>query len=66
MNKIKSFFTENIGAAAIEYGLIAALIAVIIIGTVKIIGLKLSSDLNKITNHSVAEEVERMSKTSSS
>lgn len=31
MNKIKSFITDDSGATAIEYGLIAALISVVII-----------------------------------
>lgn len=38
MNLIKSFAKDESGATAIEYGLIAALISVVIIGTVATIG----------------------------
>ena len=38
---IKSFAREEEGVTAIEYGLIAALIAVVIIGSVTLVGTKL-------------------------
>ncbi len=38
MNLIKNFIQEEDGVTAIEYGLIAALIAVVIIVAVKLIG----------------------------
>jgi pilus assembly protein Flp/PilA len=40
---------EN-GATAIEYGLIAALIAVVIIGAVTVVGTSLSSTFNSVAN----------------
>ncbi|HEU0204609.1 MAG TPA: Flp family type IVb pilin [Burkholderiaceae bacterium] len=39
--KAKQFAREEDGVTAIEYGLIAALIAVIIIGSVQLVGQKL-------------------------
>lgn len=41
MNFIKNFIREEDGVTAIEYGLIAALIAVVIIGSVTTVGTKL-------------------------
>jgi pilus assembly protein Flp/PilA len=38
MQFIKNFITEEDGVTAIEYGLIAALIAVVIIGSVRLAG----------------------------
>lgn len=40
-NFIKSFAKDESGATAIEYGMIAALIAVAIVGTLALIGPKL-------------------------
>jgi len=42
MNFIKNFIREEDGVTAIEYGLIAALIAVVIIGAVATIGTQLN------------------------
>lgn len=39
----KKFSADESGATAIEYGMIAALIAVVIIGTLKLIGPKLNN-----------------------
>lgn len=44
------FAADESGVTAIEYGLIAALIAVVIIGAVSTIGTKLSSNFQKIAN----------------
>lgn len=41
MNLLKKFAADESGATAIEYGLIAALIAVVIIGAVSMIGPQL-------------------------
>ena len=38
MQAIKNFINDEAGVTAIEYGLIAALIAVVIIGAVQILG----------------------------
>lgn len=43
MNFIKNFIAEEDGVTAIEYGLIAALIAVAIVGAVKLLGTNLSN-----------------------
>jgi pilus assembly protein Flp/PilA len=42
MNIINRFIRDESGATAIEYGLIAALIAVVIIGAVTTVGSKLN------------------------
>ena len=42
-NLLSRFFMNESGVTAIEYGLIAALIAVFIIGAVSAVGTKLSS-----------------------
>lgn len=41
MNNVKRFVQDEEGVTAIEYGLIAALIAVVIIGSVRLLGLTL-------------------------
>ena len=45
---IKNFAREEDGVTAIEYGLIAALIAVVIIGSVTLVGGKLDGIFNYI------------------
>ena len=44
-NSIKRFFADQSGATAIEYGLIVALIAVVIIGAVTTLGTNLNTTL---------------------
>lgn len=48
MNTIARFFSDESGATAIEYGLIAALIAVVVIGAVTAVGTGLSSTFNTV------------------
>ena len=48
MEKIKRFFKEEDGVTAIEYGLIAALIAVVIIGTVTTLGTTLNTKFQAV------------------
>jgi len=48
MSKINSFIRDENGATAIEYGLIAAGISVVIIGIVNGIGSKLASTFSSI------------------
>lgn len=48
MKAIQKFIRDEQGVTAIEYGLIAALIAVVIIAAVKIIGTQLSTTFTKI------------------
>jgi pilus assembly protein Flp/PilA len=46
---VKRFAGDESGATAIEYGMIAALIAVVIIGTLKVIGTQLNAKFNSIS-----------------
>jgi pilus assembly protein Flp/PilA len=48
MNLISRFVRDESGATAIEYGLIAALIAVVIIGGVSAVGTQLSATFNAV------------------
>ncbi|MBL6853861.1 MAG: Flp family type IVb pilin [Alphaproteobacteria bacterium] len=48
MQNIKRFIRDENGATAIEYGLIAALIAVVIIGAVTTVGTSLSATFTKV------------------
>jgi pilus assembly protein Flp/PilA len=50
LNKFIAFFNENSGATAIEYGLIAGLIAVVIIGAVGAVGNKVSAQFTNVGN----------------
>ena len=50
MNIISRFVRDESGATAIEYGLIAALIAVVIITVVKNVGTQLSSTFTNVQN----------------
>ncbi len=43
MEKIRNFFKDESGAAAVEYGLLVALIAVVIIGAVAALGTGIST-----------------------
>ena len=49
MNLISRFVRDESGATAIEYGLIAALIAVVIITAIKAVGTKLSTTFNSVS-----------------
>ena len=48
MNFIKNFIQDDDGVTAIEYGLIAALIAVVIIVAVQLIGTRLDITFDNI------------------
>lgn len=48
MNLFKKFVADESGATAIEYGLIAALIAVVVIGTVSLLGGQLQDTFQTI------------------
>ena len=48
LNWLKSFIENDEGVTAIEYGLIAALIAVVIIAAVTIVGTELESTFTTI------------------
>ncbi len=47
---VTRFAKDESGATAIEYGLIAALISVVIIGVLSTIGTKLNSKFQEISN----------------
>jgi pilus assembly protein Flp/PilA len=52
MSKFVSNFLKNeSGATAIEYGLIAALIAVVLVGAIGLIGTNLSGTFAKVSNN---------------
>jgi pilus assembly protein Flp/PilA len=48
-NMISRFMSDESGVTAIEYGLIAALIAVLIIGAVAAVGTNLSSTFSTVS-----------------
>jgi pilus assembly protein Flp/PilA len=50
MKMIKKLFKNEEGATAIEYGLIAALIAVAAIAAMSSLGTNLSNTFNKVNN----------------
>jgi pilus assembly protein Flp/PilA len=49
MNLISRFVRDESGATAIEYGLIAALIAVVIIGAVTTVGTSLTATFTRVS-----------------
>lgn len=51
MNAIKNFIQNEDGVTAIEYGLIAALIAVVIVGAVKLVGTSLNTIFGTINTN---------------
>ena len=50
MKTLSRFVSDERGATAIEYGLIAALIAVVIVGAVTVIGTKLNTSFGNVGN----------------
>ncbi|MBV9395120.1 MAG: Flp family type IVb pilin [Methylobacteriaceae bacterium] len=51
MRTITKFWSDESGATAIEYGLLASLIAVVIIGAVKLVGSNLSTKFNAVATN---------------
>ena len=51
MSMFKRFAADESGATAIEYGLIAALIAVVIIGSLKLVGSNLNAKFSAIAGN---------------
>ena len=49
MNSIKKFINDESGVTAIEYAMIAALIAVVIVAAVRTLGTKMSSMFTSVT-----------------
>lgn len=50
MKNLSRFFADESGATAIEYGLIAALISVVIIGAVALIGTRLNARFSTVAS----------------
>jgi pilus assembly protein Flp/PilA len=48
---VSRFLADESGATAIEYGLLAALISVVIIGAVKLAGSNLSTTFTNVANN---------------
>lgn len=51
---VSRFINDESGATAIEYGLIAALIAVVIIGAVGLLGTNINTTFTRVANAIVA------------
>lgn len=49
MTMLKDFFKDRSGATAIEYGLIAGLIAIVIIGGLTAVGTKLNTKISHVS-----------------
>jgi len=47
----KRFMNDESGATAIEYGLIAALVAVVLVGALTLMGTKLSGTFDKVSTN---------------
>lgn len=47
---LKKFFQDETGASAVEYGLLVALIAVVIIGAVTALGTNIKTKFNEAAN----------------
>ena len=50
INRLMKFFKEDEGATAVEYGIMVAAIAAVIIGIVVIVGQKTENAFNKVAN----------------
>ncbi len=51
MKQIKKFFEDESGASAVEYGLLVALIAVVIIGGVGLLGTTLNTKFTGVAGN---------------
>ncbi len=50
MKRIKNFFKDDSGAAAVEYGLLVCLIACVIIAAVTLLGVHVNDAFNTAAN----------------
>jgi pilus assembly protein Flp/PilA len=50
MNALKNFVQDESGASAVEYGLLVALIAVVIIGAVTALGTSISNVFSTVSS----------------
>jgi pilus assembly protein Flp/PilA len=48
MERVKKFFKDESGVTALEYALIAALVAVVIVGAVQALGLSVQNTFNNV------------------
>lgn len=51
MNLLKKFAADESGATAIEYGLIAALVAVVVIGALTVLGENLTTTFERVSEN---------------
>jgi pilus assembly protein Flp/PilA len=51
MRNLKEFLGDASGATAIEYSIIASLIALVIIGSLSVIGNKLSTSFSEVSSN---------------
>jgi pilus assembly protein Flp/PilA len=51
MSTLTRFMKDQSGATAIEYGLLAALISVVIIGSIKLVGTNLTAKFNAVASN---------------
>jgi pilus assembly protein Flp/PilA len=51
MRNLKEFLADASGATAIEYSIIASLIALVIIGSLSVIGNKLSTSFSEVSSN---------------
>ena len=50
VSAVKTFFADENGVTAIEYGLIAALVGVAIVASAKALGIQLGATFTNVTN----------------
>jgi pilus assembly protein Flp/PilA len=50
-DRLTAFFSDDTGATAIEYALIASLIALVIVGSVTVIGTQLQNTFNEVSSN---------------
>jgi pilus assembly protein Flp/PilA len=50
VSAVKAFVADENGVTAIEYGLIAALVGVAIVGAVKLLGAEISTTFNTVVD----------------
>ena len=51
MKYLQKFWNDESGATAIEYGLIAALVSVAVIGSAKLLGTNISKTFDKVAKN---------------
>jgi pilus assembly protein Flp/PilA len=51
INSLKKFISDESGATAIEYALLCALIAIVIVGALSVIGTKLQNTFNEVSGN---------------